>query len=223
MEVLLRELKSAEMSGWGLARVDDGGSPWTCAAVMFMAYDIPASADPLGGGAYDEAMFHDALLRTRDEGLGRIALLRSALLSAGVASELVPTGQDPVTLVGPFSIKRAAVEAGLGWIGKSSLLVTPEHGPRVRLFALLTDAGAPEPGPQVENGCGVCMACVDSCPYGCLTGNSFNAGSPRDELIDAGKCSAIMEELGEHLGHKHSCGVCLLSCPLGRIHTRGQT
>ena len=43
-------------------------------------------------------------------------------------------------IAGVFSHKLAAHLAGLGWIGKSCLLVTPDHGPRVRWITVLTDA-----------------------------------------------------------------------------------
>jgi hypothetical protein len=43
-------------------------------------------------------------------------------------------------IAGVFSQKLAAHLAGLGWIGKSCLLVTPDHGPRVRWITVLTDA-----------------------------------------------------------------------------------
>lgn len=46
--------------------------------------------------------------------------------------------------------------AGLGWIGKQTLLITPEYGPRVMLATVLTDAPFKTAKPITESRCGVC-------------------------------------------------------------------
>ncbi len=66
------------------------------------------------------------------------------------------------TFVSYLSHKAVAVAAGLGWQGKSLLLVTPKHGPRVRLVTVLTDLDLP-PDEPVKNRCGTCTACADAC------------------------------------------------------------
>jgi len=60
---------------------------------------------------------------------------------------------DGETMRGLISHKLTAHLAGLGWIGKSCLLVTPEAGPRVRLDTVLTDAPL-TPGQPLEERCG---------------------------------------------------------------------
>ena len=54
--------------------------------------------------------------------------------------------------------KTAAVRAGLGWIGRNCLLVTPEYGPAVRISTLLTDAPLDCARPALEPRCGECRA-----------------------------------------------------------------
>ena len=66
--------------------------------------------------------------------------------------------------------KTVATRAGLGWIGKSCLLVTPEFGSAVRLSSLLTDAPFVCRDPVLESRCGTCSACVNSCPGNALKG-----------------------------------------------------
>ena len=56
----------------------------------------------------------------------------------------------------PLPHKTVATRAGLGWIGKSCLLVTPEFGSAVRLSSLLTDAPLPSDAPVDESRCGSC-------------------------------------------------------------------
>ena len=63
-----------------------------------------------------------------------------------------------------LNLKKAAFEAGLGSRGKSDLVVTPDYGPRVRLFGVITDADL-EPTPKLEKEyCTECNICIKSCP-----------------------------------------------------------
>lgn len=61
------------------------------------------------------------------------------------------------------SHKAVAIAAGLGWQGKSLLVVNPEHGPRIRLVTVLTDLDL-VPDKPLKNRCGNCSQCADACP-----------------------------------------------------------
>ncbi len=63
-----------------------------------------------------------------------------------------------------FSYKHAAELAGLGTIGRNSLLITPEFGPRVRLACLLTEAPVEETPHRQSEYCINCDACIRVCP-----------------------------------------------------------
>jgi len=63
-----------------------------------------------------------------------------------------------------FSYKHAAVLAGLGRLGRNSLLITPEFGPRVRLACLLTEAPLAETPPIQKDLCTNCNVCIRECP-----------------------------------------------------------
>ncbi len=63
-----------------------------------------------------------------------------------------------------FSYKHAAELAGVGTIGRSSLLITKEFGPRVRLACLLTDAPVDETPRVTDDFCTQCNACIRVCP-----------------------------------------------------------
>ena len=73
-----------------------------------------------------------------------------------------PTDQRFLKAV--LSYKHAAQLAGLGTIGRHSLLVTPEFGPRVRLSCLLTEAPSETHMPPAKNNCRACDACIRACP-----------------------------------------------------------
>lgn len=69
----------------------------------------------------------------------------------------------------PLLEKQIAVEAGLGWIGRQSLLVTPEFGSFVLLGELvLCDEVDRYDSPYVGAGCGECRRCMEACPTGAI-------------------------------------------------------
>ncbi len=117
---------------------------------------------------------------------------------------------------GAFPHKTVAVQAGLGWIGKNALFVSPRFGPRVRLATVLTDMPLPAPAPSVPNGCGGCDRCVTHCPAGALTGQTYLPGSRREDLLDPKKCSEHMKSAYQNIGRGAVCGVCVSVCPYGR-------
>lgn len=114
-----------------------------------------------------------------------------------------------------FSQKLAAHLAGLGWIGKSCLLVTPDHGPRVRWVSVLTDAPLEPTGTPMDPRCGECAACVEICPVQAFTGQMFHPDEPREARFDAAACDRYFQETEEAKGVR-ICGLCLYVCPYGR-------
>lgn len=68
-----------------------------------------------------------------------------------------------------ISMRIAGFLCGLGEIGYSKMLLTPEFGPRVRIGIIITELEL-EPDPIIEPGtlCNRCMACVRECPGGCI-------------------------------------------------------
>ena len=119
-------------------------------------------------------------------------------------------------IAGIFSQKLAAHLAGLGWIGKSCLLVTPECGPRVRWVTVLTDAPLEPTGSPMAPRCGDCTACVDACPIHAFTGRLFSPDEPREARFDAASCDRYFKQLGKEFGVDGVCGLCLWACPWGR-------
>ena len=111
---------------------------------------------------------------------------------------------DWINQRGHLSHKEVARRAGLGWIGRNNLLVTPEYGSRVRLVTILTDLPLTNDQPT-EQDCGDCRKCIELCPAGAI-------GEEPSEF-DHIKC---YEKLGQfkkglNLGH-YICGVCVKAC-----------
>nr|WP_305891205.1 4Fe-4S double cluster binding domain-containing protein [Methanolobus chelungpuianus] len=122
---------------------------------------------------------------------------------------------DNERICAQFSHKLAAHLAGLGWIGKSCLLITPDSGPRVRWTTILTDAPLIPTGSTTESKCGTCNECVKICPVKAFTGRDFVESESRDYRYDAGKCEDYFNEMKGN-GQIPVCGLCLYVCPYGR-------
>jgi epoxyqueuosine reductase len=113
------------------------------------------------------------------------------------------------------SHKMIAHIAGLGWIGKNCLLVTPEHGPRLRLISILTNAPLDAINNPPEQRCGKCTECVKACPVQAIKGKNYISGEPREERFDFIKCQEYFESLKKSQKYP-VCGLCVYACPYGK-------
>ena len=116
----------------------------------------------------------------------------------------------------PFPHKTAATSAGLGWIGKTALFVSPQFGHAVRLATVFTDLDLPVGDAIVEGRCEDCRACVDACPACCGRDVRWRAGMARDYLFDAAACRHQMT-LFENVDAQ-ICGICIAACPYAQPH-----
>ncbi|NLJ71521.1 MAG: epoxyqueuosine reductase [Syntrophomonadaceae bacterium] len=118
-------------------------------------------------------------------------------------------------LAGLVSHKLVARAAGLGWVGKSGLFLTPQDGPRVRLTTILTDANL-FAGQPTKSRCGSCTICIDACPAGAINELNTTTGLPQ---VDVNKCHKYQEERKKSWEVKIDrciCGLCQAVCPWGR-------
>ncbi len=158
---------------------------------------------------------YDVINFRLDEVVSRLA---SVLQHSGYRAFPVPASKrvndDQICAI--FSHKLSAHLAGLGWIGKNCLLITPGMGPRVRWATVLTDAPLVKTGRSMDERCGDCHECVDICPARAFTGQSFRAGEPRAVRFDASKCDRYFSKMKERDAETAVCGLCLYTCPYGR-------
>lgn len=155
---------------------------------------------------------------TTNQLLDSIAAKASNLIQSwGYQALPIPASQivDDNELSGLISHKMVATRAGLGWIGKNALLITPKYGPRVRLVSILTDAPMKTSEPISEGRCGECMLCVEVCPARALKGKNWTLNTKREDLMDASLCHEVTCQNKEVLGEK-ICGMCISVCPFGR-------
>ena len=118
----------------------------------------------------------------------------------------------------PILERSLAVRAGLGWIGKSSMFISPQFGSALFLAEILLSLELPPDEPYEKDGCGSCLRCVESCPNGCI--------DPGSRTILASRCAAYLtiehkgeftEEQSRLVGtHFFGCDECLRACPWNR-------
>ncbi|MCC8048066.1 MAG: 4Fe-4S binding protein [Oscillospiraceae bacterium] len=110
--------------------------------------------------------------------------------------------------------KTVATRAGLGWIGKNCLLVTPRYGSAVRLSSILTNAPLKCDEAIDSSRCGNCALCVAACPGGALHGTLWHAGAARAEIVDVDRCYDTQREVFRRAvgGERDLCGKCFAVC-----------
>ncbi len=115
----------------------------------------------------------------------------------------------------PILEKAWAARAGLGWIGKNTLIVTPEYGSFVLLGLLVLDDECDAYDNPVADGCGTCTRCIDACP---------NQAIAVPRTLDASRCIArsTLERRPGNENQKHAhgwiagCDECQSCCPYNR-------
>ena len=121
---------------------------------------------------------------------------------------------DYKTLTTPLPHKTMARRAGLGWIGKSALLVTEKYGAAVRLATVLSDAEFEVGNPTDDSRCGSCKECAEYCPANAISGQNWELGSDRDSIYDAFACCDTATRLSRKIGIPSIiCGICINVCP----------
>jgi len=154
----------------------------------------------------------------------------------------VEMNYETLGLKGDLNLKHAAAEAGLGSRGVSDLLITPNYGPRVRLFGVITDAEL-EPTPKDDqNYCTDCSLCIKACPSGAISESGCNPkicspyamknGLPQIlQFIKEFENESSKEKIFKKLrglkmwnfwqalsqGSFYECFMCIQSCPVGKI------
>jgi len=145
------------------------------------------------------------------------ALIKPLRQLAAFLDGLEPDAQSYASIdSGPVRERAWAARAGLGWVGKHSLIIHPELGTWFFLGTILTTV-ALAPDTPMEDGCGNCRACMDACPTGAIV-------APR--TVDSRKCIAyhsienkgtIPKDVADKMENQvFGCDICQQACPWNR-------
>jgi epoxyqueuosine reductase len=186
--------------------------------VCAVSYDPRAVDDPAGRGRVSAH-------RREGEYQPRVRAMLSMVLDRLKADEsAVPLAGKVCCDTSAILEKAWAVEAGLGWIGRNSLLVNQRHGSFLLLGEIILDAECDRyDAPYAGRGCGGCRRCVEACPVDALVLDPPGVGEGFRTVgaVDTGRCiSALTIErarkgfaAGPLHGWIYGCDECQKVCP----------
>lgn len=178
--------------------------PWAQTLIVLGASYIESAARHADTGpVVGRFATADHYRRVRD---AAAAVISTVEASGGRADLLV----DDTRLVD----RAAAVRAGIGWIGRSTMVLTPGHGPWQLLGSVVTDLDFPESTPMSRT-CGTCVACIPACPTGAITSDGLDGRLCISTWLQTpGSIPLWVRPL---IGRRiYGCDDCLTSCPPGR-------
>ena len=176
--------------------------------MLAMNYEAAAATDPQPGEgriaryAWGERDYHDVIHERLKQLIRWLQEYRPEARARGVVD------------TAPLLEREFAQLAGLGWIGKNSLLLNRQQGSYFFLAAVLTDLELATDEPFTGDHCGTCTACLDACPT-----DAF----PQAYVLDATRCisyltielreeipASLREGVGDWL---FGCDICQQVCP----------
>jgi len=154
--------------------------------------NTPRSIIVLGYHAFDD--IHEAQI-AHNGAIEYPVYERMRLYARRVMRQLEKKGYRCVIYPFNLSQKRMAQLAGLGSMGKSSLIINPVYGPWIRLQSILTDAPLVPDQEDTRDPCDECTKCIDACPTGALTPYVVDPDKCLIGLTEAQLAKLIEEDL----------------------------
>ena len=148
----------------------------------------------------------------------KLVCKRLQQLAERIQAVIGPFGHRAFVDSAPVLEKAIAEKAGLGWIGKNTLVLNRKAGSWFFLGELFVDIALPIDAPHASEHCGRCTACMDICPTAAFAG---------PYVLDARRCisyltielkGSIPEELRAPIGNRvFGCDDCQIVCPWNRF------
>ncbi|MDN4636929.1 MULTISPECIES: tRNA epoxyqueuosine(34) reductase QueG [Bacillus] len=116
---------------------------------------------------------------------------------------------------GELSDRAVAERAGIGFSAKNCMIITPEFGSYVYLAEMITNVPF-EPDEKIEDQCGTCNKCVDSCPTDALV-NPGQLNSQRCISFLTQTKGFLPDEFRSKIGNRlYGCDTCQTVCPINK-------
>jgi epoxyqueuosine reductase len=177
--------------------------PWARSVVVLAVNYLPETSHPASSGALVARFATSNHYRLLEEPM---AAVRDHLLGAGHRAEAIFDDNR-------FLDRAAAVRSGIGWQGKSTMVLTPGSGPWTLIGSIVTDADL-ERTSRMRRTCGTCTACLPACPTGALDNSGLDARRCLSTWLQTG--GGIPHWIRPLLGRRiYGCDDCLTSCPPG--------
>jgi epoxyqueuosine reductase len=218
-EALEELCRSRGAVGFGVCRLsdiktDDFLLPEKTTRDLPLAISLALHLSPAVLGTLEEHpnQLYEHHYRQVNFALDRLALDLAAMIQ-DLGSQALPIAASQLVdwqnQRGHLSHKRVAVGAGLGWLGRNNLLVTPRFGAQVRLVTILTDLELESDHP-IENGCGSCRVCIAACPAKAIAETAAEF-----KHLD---CFAKLKEFqSKRYVGQYICGLCVKACGGQRV------
>jgi epoxyqueuosine reductase len=142
-----------------------------------------------------------------------LAPIKEYLNSCGYEAVITDGESDEKSI----PLKGSALKAGLGWIGKNSLLISQKYGSFLALGAILTDADISQNYPAIGNLCGGCSKCMDVCPGRAIElPQQLNRTKCLSHILDHFDFSIVPGTDTD--GYFFECDICQNACPWNQKH-----
>ena len=190
--------------------------PGTCTVITARMDYLPDGADPSAILAQSDKAYISRYALGRD--YHKLIRSRLAKLARKIETHLGSGHYRAFVDSAPVLERALAENAGLGWIGKNTMLLNDKAGSWFFLGEIYTDIPLPKDPPKTVDHCGSCRACLDVCPT-----NAF----VDPWVLDARKCisyltieydGVIPEDLRPAMGNRiYGCDDCQLVCPWNKF------
>ena len=205
--------------GWMEARADQRADPcalWPEArSVIALGLSYAPETDPLESLAWRDRATISVYARNRD--YHDVVKKRLKALARWIVAQYADAGVKVFVDTAPVMEKPLAQQAGLGWQGKHTNLVSRSHGSWLFLGEIYTTLDLRPDASEVDH-CGTCTRCLDICP---------TRAFPAPYRLDARRCISyltiehhgpIPEEFRKPMGNRiYGCDDCLAVCPWNKF------